>query len=270
MGKEIQSLIEAKSPLLMGILNTTPDSFSDGGEFFNPKKAISHAIQMQSEGADIIDIGGESTGPGSQEVKEKEELERVIPVVSQLSKQLAIPISVDTYKSAIAERALGEGATFINDVTALRQDPDLAKLIAAKKCPVVMMYSKDNSPRTTVEPKEYEDVIKTIINFFDERIDYAKKQGISMEQIIIDPGMGQFISSIPKYSYEILARLSELKTFGLSILVGTSRKSFLGGKMESREEKGLTADAIAIMNGASILRVHEVGRSREFINSLNK
>lgn len=243
---------------IMGILNVTPDSFSDGGKFFTLKKALKRTKELEKQGADIIDIGGESTGPGSKYVPEKEELKRVIPIIKELGKITKLPISIDTYKSEVAQQALKAGANMVNDVTALRGDPKMASVIKKYKCPVILMYSKDTTPRTTVKKKKYKDVIKTIKNFLKKRIAYAKKQGIKSSQIIIDPGMGQFISALPQYSYEIIARLHELKSLGHPILIGASRKSFLGGSMKSRVEKGKIISAIAYSAGASIIRTHDV------------
>jgi len=253
---------------IMGILNVTPDSFSDGGKFNTLEKALKRAKELEKEGADIIDIGGESTGPDSKEVPLEEELKRTIPIIKELRKITKIPISIDTYKSQVAEQALKAGANMVNDVTALRGDTKMAKVIAKYKCPIILMYSKDKTPRTTVKKLKYKDVIKTIKDFLKKRITYAKKHKIKPSQIIIDPGMGQFISAIPKYSYEIIARLHELKTLGHKILIGASRKSFLGESMKSRIEKGSTISAIAYLNGASIIRTHDV-KQIKWLKNLN-
>ena len=249
-----------KKPLIMGILNLTPDSFSDGGMFNTTKKALHRAHQLEAEGADIIDIGGESTGPGSKDISLAEELSRVIPLLKKIRKHCKLPISVDTYKSEVARQALEEGADMINDITALRQDPTLAKVVAHYKCPLILLYSKDKTARTTLKEVHYQDVIKTIKAFLKKQITLAAKHGI--KNIIIDPGMGQFISSIPKYSFEIIARLSELKTLNHEVLIGISRKSFLGGKLTERDEKSAALSAIAYLNGASIIRTHNVKETR--------
>lgn len=247
---------------IMGILNVTPNSFSDGGIFNTLQKAVAQAKKMEKEGADIIDIGGESTGPGSKPVTLKEELERVIPVIKAVKKHTKLRISVDTYKPQVAQKALEAGADMINDVTALRYGKEkMAKVIAKSGCQIVMMYSKDKAPHATVKEKKYKDVIKTIEDFFDTQLKFAKKHGIKRSQIIIDPGMGQFISAIPEYSYEIIIRLVELEKIGLPILVGISRKSFLGGEIEDRDKKGPLIETIAYINGASIIRTHNVKNS---------
>jgi len=248
----------------MGILNTTPDSFSDGGKFDTIKKALKRARELEKEGADIIDIGGESTGPNSINVTEKEELERVLPIIKELRKNTELPISIDTYKAEVARQALESGANIINDVTALRGDKRMREVAAKYGCPVIMMFSKDKTARTTSKKINYNDIIKTILEFFEERINYAKKQGIKPSQIVIDPGMGQFISAIPKYSYEIISRLNELKKIKHPILLGISRKSFLGGEINKRTEKGLLISGIAYLNGVSILRTHDVKETIKF------
>lgn len=254
---------------IMGIINLTPDSFSDGGKYNTLQKALKRAKELEKQGADIIDIGGESTGPNSKNIPLKEELNRVIPFLKKLRKQTKLLISIDTYKSEVAKQALEAGANWVNDVTALRGDPKMAKIVARYKCPVILMYSKNSTPRTTIKNKNYKDVILTIKTFLKKRIAYAKKHGIKPENIIIDPGMGQFISAIPKYSYEIIARLPELKTLNHPILIGASRKSFIGtGPMKSRDQKSKIIEAIAYLNGASIIRTHNANFQTKHSSSL--
>lgn len=261
----------------MGILNVTPDSFSDGGKFFDVKKAVAQGLKMAADGADIIDVGGESSGPGSVYVSEEEELRRVIPVIMSLrgvrpSKILRhdIKISIDTYKARVAKEAIKAGANMINDVTVLRGDPNMASVAAKLGVPIVLMYSKDLSARTTRMNKRYKDVVKTVKEFLSERIAFAQKAGIKKKNIIIDPGMGAFLSADPKYSYEILQRLNEFKTLGCPILIGTSRKSFLPGAVNERLFPTLISNMLAVLNGASIIRVHDVAehkRLADFFNS---
>ncbi|MBT4917645.1 dihydropteroate synthase [Candidatus Peregrinibacteria bacterium] len=248
----------------MGIINVTPDSFSDGGKFNTLRKALKQGKKLEKDGADIIDIGGESTGPESKDISEREELKRVIPVIEEIKKQTNLPISIDTYKSSVAEAALQSGASIINDVTALRGDSKMVRVAHKHQCPVIMMYSKDNTPRTTVKNKHYKDVIEIIKDFFKERMNYIKKHSLTTSQIILDPGMGQFISAIPKYSYEIISKLKELDELKAPLLLGISRKSFLGGEVSERLEKGLLISGIAYLNGASILRTHDVKETKEF------
>ena len=270
MGDLPRNLQMHKRPIIMGILNVTPDSFSDGGEFITTKKAVERTKQMERDGADIIDIGGESTGPGSKRVPVQEELRRVIPTIQAIRAKSTIIISVDAYKASVVEAAIHAGANMINDVTALRGDAKMARVIAKYKCPVILMYAKDGTARTTIRKKQYKDVVKTIKTFFLKRIAYGKKQGIAKNQIIIDPGMGHFISAIPRYSYEIIARLQELADLGYPILVGISRKSFLGGNLANRDERGLPLTALAHINGACIMRTHEIKQTRMLFEQLDK
>lgn len=301
----------------MGILNVTPDSFSDGGLLYegdqmNVDRAGERALQMVEEGADIIDIGGESTGPRSKDVSLEEELKRVIPVVKALKAKLSaglpghsgvlavdrsVQISVDTYKAEVARQALEAGADMINDVTALRGDPELVKVLADyPHVPVVLMYAKDPTARTTIEATHYDDVMKTIVHFLEERIEFAVRAGIARERIIVDPGMGAFVSMEPKYSVEILRRLRELEVLKLPILVGTSRKGFVGQilaqqrmarqqqllekaqpvdfsllkplPVTERLEGSLACAVMAVMNGASIVRVHDVQETRRMLQMM--
>jgi len=249
---------KVERPLIMGILNVTPDSFSDGGMYNNIENAKKRALEMEKNGADILDIGGESSGPGSKDVKEKEELERVIPIIKELKRTINIPISIDTYKSIVARESLKAGAMMINDVTGLRGDENMVEVAKEFNCPVVIMYSKDNSVRTSKVAKEYENVIETIKSFLVNQKKYALSKGIKEENIIIDPGMGAFISTIEKYSFEILEKLRSLEDLGNKILVGLSRKSFLGGKLSERDELAKPWTKLAYKNGASIIRTHDV------------
>ncbi len=209
-----------KKTLVMGILNLTPDSFSDGGEYNSLKQAIKRAQEMQEQGADIIDIGGESTGPNSKNITLKEEIKRIMPILKKLRKIIKIKISIDTYKANLAKLALEEGADIINDITAMRGDKEMAKIIANYKCPIILMYSKDKTPRTTIKNKNYKNIIKTIKDFLQERIEFAEKQGIQKSKIIIDPGMGHFISAIPNYSLEVINNLEKFKSLKCPILLG--------------------------------------------------
>ncbi len=261
-----------KKVKIMGILNVTPDSFSDGGKYTLPQAALQHALQLIHEGADIIDIGGEASGPGSKYVPVQEEMRRVILVTERLRRlRLRSPkplISIDTYKAEVAWNAIAAGASIVNDITALRGDPEMVGVIAKSGVFVVLMYAKDPTARTTRLKKRYRDVIKTISDFLEERIDFALRAGIKHSQIIIDPGMGAFVSMEPKYSYEILRRLRELKKFKCPILVGTSRKSFLPGTLEERLEPTLATNLLAIQNGADIIRVHDVAAHNRLVETL--
>ncbi|PIR54787.1 dihydropteroate synthase [Candidatus Peregrinibacteria bacterium CG10_big_fil_rev_8_21_14_0_10_36_19] len=256
-------------PLIMGILNITPDSFSDGGLYNSIKSAKKRAKEMEKEGVDIIDIGAESTGPGSKKVKEDEELKRIIPILKEIRKSTKLPISIDTYKAKVAEECLKEGANIINDISALRGDKRMAKVVSKYKCPIIIMYSKDKTPHATIKNKSYKNLPKTINDFLRQRIQYAEKNGIKRKNIIIDPGMGNYISSNPKYSYEILAKLSEFKIHKMPIMLGLSRKSFLGSEIKDRDEKALPLTTIAYLNGASIIRTHDIKGVKKLLKSLN-
>lgn len=264
--------LSLEKPLIMGVLNVTPDSFSDGGKYNDPNLAVEKAIQMASEGADIIDIGGESTGPGSEDVTLEEELERVIPVVRGIWGKIDKWISVDTYKAEVAQQVLDLGVDMINDVTALRGDGKMAEVLSKYDVPVVLMYSKDPTPRTTVKDVQYDDVVHEIKSFLEERISFGESRGIDAERFIVDPGMGAFVSSDAKYSLQILKSLQEFSGLRLPILVGPSRKSFIGEVLglpvTDRLEGTLAACAVAIQNGASILRVHDVKETRRLVDMI--
>ncbi len=254
----------------MGILNLTPDSFSDGGEFNDPKLAIKRIEAMIAQGADIIDIGGESTGPGSTEVSAEDELARIKPIIDAIAEKKLTDralFSIDTYKAHSAGYALEHGFKMVNDVTAMRGDPKMIDVLLRYEPYVVLMYSKDSTPRTTKEPMEYDDVIASIKTFLLERVSTLIEAGFSEDKIIVDPGMGAFISSISDYSFEVINRLEELKLLGYPILVGISRKSCLGGKTEDRDQPSVDWSLKALKNGASIIRIHNVELMKKATNS---
>lgn len=248
----------------------TPDSFSDGGKYNDLDKAIKHFEEMVEQGADIIDIGGESTGPGSHDVSDEEELARVMPILKAVRKRSDILISIDTYKQEIAKQALDAGADIINDVLAFRGDGDVAGTLASYDNQVIIMYSKDATGRTTGDPREYADVIKHIKDFFVERIEFAERKGISKDRLILDPGQGAFVSSKPEYSLQILKHLDEFRSFGLPVMVCPSRKSFIGEVLKlplhERCEGSCACVAVAILNGASIVRVHSVKDAKRVVD----
>jgi len=248
----------------MGILNVTPDSFSDGGRFIDPDRAFSHAMRMAEQGADILDIGGESTRPGSAGVDAEEEIRRVIPVIERIRRESDIPISVDTRKSRVAEAAIGAGASMINDISALSADSGMAGVAARTGVPVTLMHMK-GTPETMQQNPVYGDVIEEIRTFLDARIRFAVSAGIEPERIILDPGIG--FGKTVRHNLEILDRLEEFHEAGRPLLVGVSRKSFIG-RMLGREIGGRimgTAAAVAacVMKGAHILRVHDVSEMRD-------
>jgi len=245
----------------MGILNLTPDSFSDGGRFDEVHTAIARVEEMIAQGADIIDIGGESTGPESVNVSAEEELKRVKPVIDMIEeKKLSekTVFSIDTYKSTVAEYALKHGFSMVNDVTALRGDTGMINVLLKYEPYIVLMYSKDPTARTTKEVIEYDDVMAGIKTFLLERIAELVTAGFPEDKIIIDPGMGAFISYIPNYSFEVINRLKELKLLGFPILVSVSRKSFLGEKPEERDRASVEWSMKSIQNGAGMIRIHNV------------
>jgi dihydropteroate synthase len=257
----------------MGILNITPDSFSDGGEFLNTEKAVQQAKVMIQDGADIIDIGAESSGPGSKDVPETEEWKRLEPVLTFLTEK-NIPLSVDTWKSSIAKKALDLGVQMINDVTAFRGDPKILDVLKESDCEIVIMYSKDPNARTTVREKTYKDPIQQIGDFLEERMGEAEKYGVDPKRIILDPGMGAFLSSDPEVSFTVIRELKRLKRRfpNNRILIGTSRKSFLGGVSDPKDPKkrliaSVTSALLAAQNGADILRVHDVKETQEAVNT---
>jgi len=248
--------------LVMGILNVTPDSFFDGGKFFRLESALEHARRLIREGADIIDIGGESSRPGAQPVPEEEELNRVIPVIRALRQESSVPISIDTYKASVAEAALEAGANIVNDISALRFDGRMVEVVARAGVPVVLMHMR-GEPRTMQQNPVYTDVVREIKEFFAERIAFARAHGI--EKILIDPGIG--FGKTVAHNLEILRRLGEFRELGCPILIGVSRKSFIGrlcGTEENplppseRLEGTIASNVIAVLNGAQIVRVHDV------------
>jgi dihydropteroate synthase len=264
-----------KRTIIMGILNVTPDSFSDGGEFFSLEDAVKHAIQMEKEGADIIDVGGESTRPGSKAISLYKEMNRVIPVLKELVKKIKIPISVDTYKSEIAKKTLDLGVNMINDISALRGDKNLASVVADFNVPICLMHMKGEPRNMQVKPV-YNDVVKEIRDFLKERSEYAISNNIKKEKIIVDPGIGfgKRTGKGIEDNCEILRRLSELKDLGFPIMVGASRKTFIcnicGGDkplpVTDRLEGSLASACIAVVNGADIVRVHDVKKTRRCID----
>jgi len=268
----------SKKTLVMGILNVTPDSFSDGGQFNSTDKAEKRAIEMEKQGADIIDIGGESTRPGAKTVSVDDELNRIIPIVEELVGKINIPISIDTYKSKIAEKTLDLGADMINDITALQGDKKLASVIARYDVPVCLMHMKGNPRNMQINP-EYDDIIREIYDFLKERAEYAMFCDIKKENIIVDPGLGfgKRTGRGVEDNCVILNRLDELKKLGFPISVGASRKTFIGnicGKdnplpVSERLEGSLAAACAAVLNGADIVRVHDVFETRRCIDMID-
>ncbi len=248
-----------RNTLIMGILNITPDSFSDGGKFIHLGKALSQAQYMENNGADIIDIGGESTRPGAVPVSIEEEINRTIPVIEEIRKYSNIAISIDTYKSEVAEKALLAGADFINDISGLTFDSRMMEIVKKFDVPVVLMHIK-GTPRNMQTNPTYIDVIKELLEFFSFQIQKALDIGIKKEQIIIDPGIG--FGKQLNDNFILIQRLKEFSELGFPILIGPSRKSFIGLTLdvpsEDRLEGTLASVSASILNGASIVRVHDV------------
>lgn len=244
----------------MGILNVTPDSFTDGGVFLGKDAAVQRGLKMVEEGADIIDIGGESTRPGSDPVEYEEELRRTIPVIEALSKSVNVPLSIDTYKASVAKRALDAGASIVNDISGLRFDPEMAGVVAEYKVPVVVMHIKGTPKNMQVNP-EYESLIHEIIDYLREGMRIAVDAGVGEDMVIIDPGIG--FGKTFEHNLRILKHLHEFTLLEKPLLVGPSRKAFLGKILDDaptseRLEGTAAAVAISIINGANIVRVHDV------------
>ena len=253
-------------PVLMGILNVTPDSFSDGGEFFGKEVAAARAAAMLEEGAQIIDVGGESTRPGSEPVSPDEEVRRVIPVVKEiLAEHPDAVVSIDTYRSEIAESALEAGVHIVNDVTALRGDPRMAGVVAGARCPVILMHML-GEPKTMQRDPRYDDVVREVRDFLAERAEHAIAGGVEPERIIVDPGIG--FGKTLDHNLALLYHLDALVELGFPVLVGTSRKSFIGritGVEEARDRVfgTVAANVVAYERGATLFRVHDVQANRE-------
>lgn len=264
--------------LVMGILNITPDSFSDGGKFYSFSSAVAHGEKLCEEGADILDIGGESTRPFSKEVSEEEEIRRVLPIIEDLAKRVHVPISIDTTKGGVAKRALDAGASIINDIGALRMDPTLADLAAKRKVPIILMHMKGVPGTMQVNP-HYPDLIGELKDFFSERIEFAIQKGIERSKMIIDPGIG--FGKNTDHNLTLIRNLSEFNHLDLPILIGPSRKAFIRNTLKKYLNKEFSADSpevetgtqavisASILNGAHIVRVHNVANTVSTVRLIN-
>lgn len=247
--------------LVMGIINVTPDSFSDGGHLFDPVRAIEAGVRLAAEGADLLDIGGESTRPGALPLSAEEESRRVLPVVEGIASRVSIPLSVDTYKASVADAALDRGAAIVNDISGLRYDPALADVVARRGAGLILMHTRGRS-RDMYEHATYNDVVDEVLDELRESIAFAQTAGVSTSAIMVDPGFG-FAKQAP-HSYELLARLDELSGLGRPLLAGPSRKGFLtrplSGEASTTTRDWATAAAVtaAVLGGAHIVRVHAV------------
>lgn len=250
----------------MGILNVTPDSFSDGGVFLDPDSAVERGIQLAAEGADVIDVGGESTRPGSRGVPLEEELRRVLPVVRRLAKAVGIPLSIDTSKAEVAAQAIEAGASLVNDVTALRRDPAMATVVARSRTTVILMHMR-GTPQTMQRSPRYQDVVREVAAFLGEAAGRAMAAGIERTRILLDPGLG--FGKTVEQNLELLRGLPHLISLGFPVVVGPSRKSFIGKVLDAdvhdRLSGTLACVALAVRHGVRIVRVHDVRSTVQFI-----
>ena len=264
-------LSKKKQSLIMGILNVTPDSFSDGGKYLEKKTAINHALEMIDQGADIIDVGGESTRPFSDPVSLKEEISRVVPVIEGIRKKSDICISIDTTKSQVATAALNSGASLINDVSAMEVDPLMVDVALKFDCPLIIMHMK-GTPKNMQDDPQYESLISDIKDYLLDRIDFIISKGINPKKIVIDPGIG--FGKTVENNFEIINNLKHFASMDFPVLLGASRKSFIGISLnlpeEDRLEGSLAANIIGFQNGAKIFRVHDVAETNKALIIANK
>lgn len=261
------ALLNTPRPLIMGVINVTPDSFSDGGRFFDHQDAMTQARSLAAAGADLLDIGGESTRPYADPVPLKEELRRVIPLIEAVAGEMAIPIAIDTYKAPVAQAALNAGASLINDISALRFDKDMAPLAAERQVPVVLMHMQ-GTPRDMQRHPRYDDLIGEIKAFFQDRLRFAASQGIPRDLLILDPGLG--FGKTYRHNLEILNNLDAFLDLGCPLMIGPSRKAFIGHILnlpngEVRDVGTLAAVAIAVWRGARLVRTHNAAYARQFL-----
>jgi len=259
-------LLASRRPLIMGILNVTPDSFADQGRFFDPDAALAQARNLVAAGADILDVGGESTRPFAEPVPLEEELRRVIPVIRAMAPKIPIPISIDTYKAPVARAALAAGASIINDISALRFDPEMAPLASASGVAVILMHMQ-GTPRDMQRHPHYHDLLGEITAFFQERLEFAEGRGIPRKLLVLDPGLG--FGKTWEHNLEILRRLEVFLKLGCPLLVGPSRKGFIGQITglptgPERDVATLAALVAAVQGGARIVRTHNVAYARQF------
>uniref|UniRef100_A0A7C3V3X6 Dihydropteroate synthase n=1 Tax=Desulfobacca acetoxidans TaxID=60893 RepID=A0A7C3V3X6_9BACT len=266
-----KSLLSRPRPLIMGVINVTPDSFADGGLFFDHDLAVHHALALAEAGADILDFGGESTRPFSDPTPLEEELRRVLPVIERVRAQISTPISIDTYKSVIARAALNAGANIINDISAMRFDPDMVHLAREFRAPVILMHMQ-GTPKDMQANPHYDNLLGELRAFFQERLDFALAHGLPLELLVLDPGIG--FGKTFQHNMEILNNLDAFLDLGCPLLVGPSRKAFLGHLLgglpaAERDVGTLAALVVAVQRGAHIIRVHNVAYARQFFTVLN-
>ena len=250
---------------IMGVVNVTPDSFSDGGEWYEPDAAVTHGLELARDGAAILDVGGESTRPRAHAVPEDEELRRTTPVVRALARTSGVVVSIDTTKLAVAEAALDAGATYVNDVTAFRATPDLAGLVADRQARCCLMHMLGD-PRTMQDDPRYDDVVDDVKAFLHDRVEFAVKEGMREDRIDVDPGIG--FGKTLRHNLELLRRLDEIAALGFRVVVGVSRKSFIGRLADvpdphDRAPGTVAANVLALERGARVFRVHDVAQARQ-------
>jgi dihydropteroate synthase len=261
-----RDILSGGRPLIMGIVNVTSDSFYDGGRYLEPERAIAHAVDLVEQGADLIDIGAESTRPGAVPIDEQDELDRVIPVIEGVARRVAVPISVDTMKARVAQRAVDAGASMVNDVSALRFDAGMAEVVAQSGAGVVLMHMQ-GTPQTMQQAPQYQNVVAEVTGFFEERLQAAMRAGIEKSHIVLDPGIG--FGKLLSHNLVLLTQLSSFAMFDRPLLVGLSRKAFIGQIIDRpvahREWGTAAAVAIAVERGADILRVHDVAMMADVV-----
>lgn len=263
-----QGIIDLKDkPLIMGIVNVTPDSFSDGGKYYDQTTASEHALRLVDDGADILDIGGESTRPGAKLISEQEEIRRVIPVIRQIKKQSNIPVSIDTSKSIVAHAALEEGANIVNDISALRFDDKMAEVISSSGAAVILMHML-GTPKTMQVNIHYDSLLKDIKGFLLEKVKYLEESGVERDKILIDPGIG--FGKTVEHNLEIIRNIPYFTETGYPVVIGASRKSFIGKVLdldvEQRVEGTLAVDAYCTINDVDIIRTHDVEKTKRVVN----
>jgi dihydropteroate synthase len=264
MFKACDRIFDCKKPLLMGIVNVTPDSFYDGGRYDDRDTAVAHAMKMIDDGADIIDIGGESSRPGAEQVTEEEEITRIAPVIEAVASKVSVPISVDTYKANVASRAVQAGACIINDISALRFDPDMAGVVKDTGSAVILMHMQGN-PRTMQTSPHYENAVNEILAFLKERVSFAVEYGIPAEKIIVDPGIG--FGKTLEHNLDIIRDIGRFHETGCPVMVGVSHKSMIGkitgAPVDDRSGGTAALTAYCVINGVEIHRVHDVKTLRQ-------
>ena len=257
-------------PLLMGIVNVTPDSFSDGGSFIHVDSAVEHALRLVEEGADILDIGGESTRPGAEPVPADQELSRVIPVIERLRDRIPIPVSIDTYKAAVAEAAIAAGAAIVNDISGLTFDPDMTDVCAASDCGVVCMHIQ-GTPQSMQQNPTYDNIVREVRDHLELRLVDLEQRGIPRQRVAIDPGIG--FGKTAEHNLELLSHIAELRSLGRPVLIGHSRKRFLekllGRPIDERLSGTIGVSIAAASQSADILRVHDVAAVRDALTAWN-